>query len=68
MRWPGILYPATGDNCTDGDIRLVGSQLESRGRVEICISGVYGTVCDDSWDIDDATVVCRQRGFPMACE
>ena len=53
---------------TDGTIRLMNSNTPLTGRVEMFYSGQWGTVCSDSWDINDAKIVCKQLGFPQATQ
>ena len=36
----------------------------SHGRVEVCINGSYGSVCNSPpWDNNGASAVCKQLGF-----
>ena len=49
--------------CCDGAVRLAGGSLSNEGRVELCISGQWKTVCGNSWSSSEASVVCRQLGY-----
>ena len=49
--------------CIPGDAKLVGGSKVNEGRVEVCIDGFWGTICDEGWDDDDASVICQQLGL-----
>ena len=44
---PGNLPNISSDNTT------------AQGRVEIQFMGIWGTICDNMWDINDGNIICR---------
>ena len=40
--------------------------IYQEGRIEICVNGVWGSICGDGWSTSTSTgafVVCKQLGF-----
>ena len=64
MSFTGISTAA--QSCSHGNLQLVDGRSSNEGRVEICINGVWGTVCHSSWGSSDAQVVCRQLGYSVS--
>ena len=50
--------------CENGEVRLQSGDDDNEGRVEVCVGGLWGTVCDDGWGTEEAQVVCKELGLP----
>nr|XP_060636605.1 deleted in malignant brain tumors 1 protein-like [Anolis sagrei ordinatus] len=62
----GIAWSTGTPEAEQLEIRLVNGSSRCSGRVEVLHNGVWGTVCDDSWGMEEARVVCRQLGCATA--
>ena len=47
-------------------LKLFGSSSPSAGRVEVKIAGVWGTVHQENWGMNEARVICRQLNYSDA--
>ena len=59
-----LTHSITAD-CTSSNIRLVDGCTRNEGRVEVCVDGRWGTVCNNSQK-GIAQAVCSQLGFITA--
>ena len=47
----------------EGSVRLSGGDIEQEGIPEVCISGVWGSICDSGWTSFDGQVICKELGY-----
>ena len=48
-------------------VRLSNNNIEpNKGTVEVFFEGAWVKICEESWDILVANVVCNQLGYPRA--
>ena len=53
-------------NLSITQVHLADAVSSNEGRVELFLNGSWKKVCNDNWDLNDATVICRELGLGEA--
>ena len=64
--WLGARFGQAADVAQETKIRLVDGPTVNEGRIEVLHNGEWGTVCDDSYNLNVANVYCRMLGYTRA--
>ncbi|CAC5370696.1 unnamed protein product [Mytilus coruscus] len=52
--------------CRASNLRLSGGSHTMEGRVEVLFNGKWSTICDEEWDDNEATTICRMlTSYPL---
>ena len=51
--------------CLEGEMQLVpaNTYTDNIGRIEVCINGTWGIICQRLFDDADASVICKNLGY-----
>jgi hypothetical protein len=60
---PASLIGSSTSTTGSVTVRLVNGDNPREGRVEVFYHNEWGTVCDDQWGAEEATVICNMLGF-----
>ena len=47
-------------SCNHGDVRLYGGYSRADGAAQVCINGLWASICYQDWDETDSRVFCKQ--------
>ncbi len=53
--------------CTSGDLSILdysaGITNKGEGVIRICLNDTQGTICDEGWSYESASVACKSLGY-----
>lgn len=49
--------------CEDGSIKLSDTAVDSEGRLDLCVDGIWGSIHSDDFNRHDGRVACGQLGY-----